>query len=224
MKQWTTVDRTVTPNGKTITLDQHDGDYSIRVDGATLMMTRMHYSEEKAAEMACAHVKGKKGVRVLIGGLGFGFTLKAALAAVGRDARVTVAEILEAVIAWNRNPALPLAADALADPRTVVAHRDVTALIRESRREFDAIVLDVDNGPAAVTADDNGRLYTGTGLRSVYAALRPGGCVAFWSAGPDEPFERAMRNAGFRVEVKTVRAHPNGGRRHTIFLGRAPEA
>jgi spermidine synthase len=101
----------------------------------------------------------------------------------------------------------------------LVAHRDVTELIREARREFDAIVLDVDNGPAAVTADDNGRLYTGAGLKSVYTALRPGGCVAFWSAAPDEPFERAMLRAGFRVEVKTVRAHPNGGRRHTIFLG-----
>lgn len=220
MKQWTTVDRTTTPNGKTITLDEHDGDYTIRVDGATLMMTRMHFSEEKAAELACEHLKGKKGARVLIGGLGFGFTLRATLAAVGRDARVTVAEILEAVIAWNRNPDLPLAADVLGDPRTVVAQRDVYEIIGAARREFDAIILDVDNGPAAVTTDDNRRLYTGAGLRSVYGALRAGGCVAFWSAGPDEPFERAMRSAGFQVDVKTVRARPTGGRRHTIFLGR----
>jgi len=219
MKKWTTVDRTTTPDGKSITLDEHDGDYSIRVDGSVLMATRQHYSEDALAELGCAHVKGKPGARVLIGGLGFGFTLKAALAIVGRDARVTVAELLDAVVAWNSRPELPLAADAMADPRVVIARRDVTDVIREARAEFDSILLDVDNGPAAVTNDGNRRLYTAEGLKAAYTALRPQGCVAFWAAAGDLPFEGAMKRAGFRVEVRTIRARPTGGRRHTVFLG-----
>lgn len=219
MKKWTTVDRTTTPDGKALSLEEHDGDYTIRLDGAVLMTTRQHASEEKAAELACAHLGTKRGARVLIGGLGFGFTLKAALAAAGPEARVTVAELLEPVIAWNRNPALPLAAAALTDPRVTVAPRDVGDLIREASGGFDAIVLDVDNGPAALTLDGNLRLYSTAGLRSMYAALRPRGCVAIWSVNPDAEFVRAMARAGFRAESRTVRSRPGSGSRHTIFLG-----
>ena len=125
MKKWTTVDRTTTADGKTLSLEEHDGDYTFRIDGAIIMTTRQHASEEKAAELACAHVNGRD-ARVLIGGLGFGFTLKAALAAVGPRSRVTVAELLEPVIAWNSNPALPLAATAMRDTRVTVALRDVS--------------------------------------------------------------------------------------------------
>jgi spermidine synthase len=218
MKKWTTVERTSTADGKLLTLEEHDGDYTFRIDGAIIMTTRQHASEEKAAELACAHVKGKD-ARVLIGGLGFGFTLKAALAAVGRGSRVVVAELLDPVIEWNRKPELPLAAPAMADPRVTVALRDVCEFIRDSPGGFDAIVLDVDNGPAALIAEQNRWLYTVEGLRSMYAALRPKGCVAIWSVNPSAEFVRAMKTVGFRAEAQTVRARPTSGARHTIFLG-----
>jgi spermidine synthase len=223
VKKWTTVDKTVTPDGKTIALDEHDGSYTIRVNGAPLMSTREHGSEEKLAEFGCAGLKEKPSARVLIGGLGFGFTLKAALAAVAADASVVVAEILASVIAWNRNPLLPLASGALADSRVTVIQQDVREVMRRERGGFDSILLDVDNGPAAVTADDNAELYTAAGLKLARAALRPDGCVAFWSAEPDRPFEGLMARAGFEVEVRRSRARPGGGTRHYIFLGRVLE-
>ena len=139
MKKWTTVDKTLV-DGKTISLDEHDGSYTIRVDGAALMSTRQHGSEEKIAELACAHLKGKRRARVLIGGLGFGFTLKAALSAVGPDATVVVAEILAAVIAWNRNPSFNLAVVAVADPRVIVLQQDVIEVIRQERSGFDTLL------------------------------------------------------------------------------------
>ena len=220
MKKWTTVDQALTPDGKTISLNEHDGSYMIRVDGVPLMSTRQHASEEKLALLACAHVRGIRGARVLIGGLGFGFTLRAALATVDVYATVVVAEILSAVIAWNRNAAFPLAADALADPRVTVLQQDVGEAIREGRGGFDAIILDVDNGPAALSTDGNRRLYDSSGLRSAHAALRPGGCLALWSVAPDPAFERLMTQAGFRVEVQRCRSQVSSGRWHTLFLGR----
>ena len=220
MKKWTTVDRALTPDGKTISLEEHDGSYTIRVDGVPLMSTRQHGSEERLAELACAHLKGVPGARVLIGGLGFGFTLKAALASLAADATVVVAEILGAVIAWNRNPAYGLATDAMSDPRVSVVQKDVVEVIREGRGSFDSIILDVDNGPAALSTGGNGRLYESAGLRDVRAALRPTGCVAFWSAAPDAAFEMLMAQAGFAVDVERCRARGSSGRRHTIFLGR----
>jgi spermidine synthase len=220
MKKWFTLDTALAPDGKTISLNEHDGSYSIRVDGAELMSTRQHASEEKLAELACAHVARIGGARVLIGGLGFGFTLKAALAVLSTDAAVVVAEMMPAVIAWNRNPSYPLAADALADPRVTVLQRDVGDVIRESPGHFDCVVMDVDNGPAALSSDGNDRLYSSAGLQLTRAALRPGGCVAFWSARPDADFERRMAGAGFAVEVHRSRAHANSGGRHIIFIGR----
>ena len=214
------MDQALTPDGKTISLHEHDGSYMIRVDGVPLMSTRQHASEEKLAELACAHVRGIRGARVLIGGLGFGFTLRAALAALDADAKVVVAEILSAVIAWNRNAALPLAADALADPRVTVLQQDVGEVIREGRGSFDAIILDVDNGPAALSTGGNRRLYDSSGLRNARAALRPGGCLALWSVAPDPAFERLMTQAGFRVEVQRCRSHVSSGRWHTLFIGR----
>lgn len=218
MKKWTTVDEALTPDGKTISLHEHDGSYTIRADGAQLMSTRQYASEEKLAELACAHVRGIRGARVLIGGLGFGFTLKAALRAVAPDATVVMAEILAAVIAWNSNPAFHLAAEAMADPRVMVLQQDVGEAIGRARGDFDSIILDVDNGPAALSTAGNGRLYDYAGLRLARTALRPGGCVAFWSAGPDPAFERRMVQAGFTVDVQ--RSRSNSGARRTLFLGR----
>jgi spermidine synthase len=220
VKKWTTVDRALTPDGKTISLEEHDGSYAIRVDGVPLMSTRQHASEEKLAELACAHLKGVRDARVLIGGLGFGFTLKAALAAIAADASVVVAELLGPVIGWNRNPACGLAAECLADSRVTILQRDVGDVIRGARRGFDSIILDVDNGPAALSTGGNDRLYDLAGLRHTRAALRPGGSLAVWSVAPDPAFQRRMTQAGFRVETERCRSHGSSGRSHTLFLGK----
>jgi len=220
MKKWTTVGHALTPDGKTISLHEHDGSYAIRVDGIPLMSTRQHASEETLAELACAHLRDVSRAHVLVGGLGFGFTLKAALAALPADASVTMAEILGAVIEWNRNPALPLAAEALADPRVTVLQQDAGEAIRKARASFDAIILDVDNGPAALSTGGNARLYDAAGLQKARAALRRGGCLAVWSVAPDPAFERLMAQAGFAVEVRRARSHGSSGRWHTLFLGR----
>jgi spermidine synthase len=224
VKKWTTLDRALTPDGKTVSLHEHDGSYAIRVDGIPLMSTRQHASEEALAELACSHARGLRGARVLIGGLGFGFTLNAALAALTGDAAVVVAEMLGAVIAWNRNQAFPLAAECLADPRVTVLQQDVGDVIDnaigDARGSFDSIILDVDNGPAALSAGGNARLYDAAGLRRTRAALRSGGCMAVWSVAPDPAFERRMREAGFRVDARRCRSHGNSGRWHTLFLGR----
>ena len=224
MKTSNLIDQTLAPDGKTISLHEHDGSYFIRVDGNPLMSTRQHASEERLAELACAHVAGVRGARVLIGGLGFGFTLRAALALLAVDATVVVAELLAAVIEWNRNAAFGLAADAMADPRVTVVRRDVGEVIRGARGEFDSILLDVDNGPVAMSTPGNEWLYDQAGLRQARAALRAGGCAAVWSAAPDQPFVKRMQQAGFAVEVKGSRARGNAGARHTIFLGRVAKA
>jgi spermidine synthase len=220
VKPWIRLDQTNTPDGKTISLHEHDGSYAIRVDGLELMSTRQHDSEEKLAELACAHTKDKTGARILVGGLGFGFTLRAVLKTVAADAAVIVAEILPAVIAWNRDPRWPLAADALSDRRVTVRQQDAAEAIRHGRGSFDSIVLDIDNGPAALSTVTNDQLYDLPGLRSVRQALRPGGCAAFWSAVPDPAFEKRLDSAGFQVEVHHAHAHGKSGRRHTLILGR----
>jgi spermidine synthase len=220
VRKWNFIDSALMPDGQTISLSEHDGTYSVRVGGVELMSTRRHASEDRIAELACAHAAGLRNARVLIGGLGFGFTLKAALAVLAPDASVVVAEIQHAVIAWNRNPEFPLAAKAMADPRVTVLNRDVGAVILESPGSFDSIILDVDNSPAALCTDGNRRLYEAAGLHSAQAALRPGGCVAFWSAVPDRAFEKLMARAGFQAEVQRCRAHANSGSWHYLFIGR----
>jgi spermidine synthase len=147
-----------------------------------------------------------------------GFTLKAALAALPPDARVITAEILPAVIAWNRNPAFPLGSAALADSRVTILTQDVGEVIRASPGTFDSIILDVDNGPAALTVDGNARLYGEAGLRLIRASLKAGGCVGFWSAAPNVPFKKLLVRVGFTVEVHRCRSHPNTGPWHTLFI------
>jgi spermidine synthase len=220
MKKWTLLDSALMPDGKVISLHEHDGDYTVRVDAAELMSTRRHASEEKLAELACAHLTAIPDARVLIGGLGFGFTLKAALATLRADATVVMTEILADIVTWNRNPSYPLAADALADPRVTILQKDVAEVIRESRCAFDSIILDVDNGPAALSTEGNRRLYDLNGLSQAHTALRPAGCAAFWSAAPDPAFARLMARAGFEVDVQRCRAHAGSGSRHTLFIGR----
>jgi spermidine synthase len=219
MKKWTTIDTALMPDGKTISLREHDGTYAIRVDSAELMSTRRYASEVKLAELACAHVRGARDARVLIGGLGFGFTLQAALSALAPDAAVTVVELLAAVIAWNKNPAFPLAAAAISDTRVILLQKDVGETIRESPGMFDSIILDVDNGPAALSTAENSRLYDAEGLDTAFAALRRGGCLAVWSAAPDPAFEKLMRRAHFHLHVQRCRPHANSGGWHTLFIG-----
>jgi len=225
VKKWTSVAKARTLDGKTLALEEHDGSYTIRVDGIELMCTRQHFSEEKLAELACEHLKGKRNARILVGGLGFGFTLRSCLSAVGTDANVVVAEIFTAVIDWNRNPAYHLAADAMADPRVTIVQQDVASVIRQAgmgsgAEGFDSIILDVDNGPTALSTDGNYRLYDDAGLRIAREALRPDGCIAFWSRNPDRPFQKRMIGAGFDVDVRGCRSRPHSGSWHTIFLGR----
>jgi spermidine synthase len=220
LKKWTLIDQSLTPEGKTISLSEHDGTYSIRIDSAELMSDRRHSSEEKIAELACAHVRTKPRARILVGGLGMGFTLKAALGALAPDAVVIAAEIMPAVIAWNRNPALPFGSAATSDPRVTILAEDVVNVIRNSPACFDSIILDVDNGPAALSAPGNARLYDEAGLRLTLAALKPGGCAGFWSAAPDTAFQRLLARAGFSVEVHRCRSHPNTGPWHTLFIAK----
>jgi len=220
MKKWTTLEEARTPDGKPISLHEHDGSFTIKVDGVPLMSTRQHQSEERLAQLACAHLRGTRGATVLIGGLGFGFTLRAALTMLAADARVLVAELVGVVIEWNRDVSLPLASDALADNRVAVVQRDVGDVIRDSSAAFDAIVLDVDNGPDALSANSNSKLYDAAGLRSGREALKRGGCAAFWSVAPDAAFETRLVQAGFTVDVERCRAHGSSGRYHTLFIAR----
>lgn len=211
--------RAVTPDGHTLTLHERDGAFSIRVDGVELMSTRQHHSEERLAELACEHVRGKTGARVLVGGLGMGFTLRAALASLRPDARVTVAELVPAVIAWNTEPAYGLGADALADPRVEIVTADVADVIAR-RSGFDVIMLDVDNGADGLTSASNDGLYSAAGLAAAKAALAPGGCLAVWSATDDPAFTRRMERSGFAVTAEHARLHAGGGSRASLFIGR----
>lgn len=213
--------RATAPDGTVLTLYRHDGTYAIRVGGVELMTTRRFHSEERLAELACEPLRDTRGARVLIGGLGFGFTLRAALRTLADDARVVVAEIVAEIIAWNRDPAYPLAADALADPRVEVRHDDVAHVLAQSRGGFNAILLDVDNGAQALTTGGNAGLYRSRGVKRAAAALRPGGVLAYWSADEDPRFAELLRAAGLEVQTVRVRTHPGSGARHTLLLAQS---
>lgn len=203
---------------------QRENEFSIRISGyvSELMNSRQHASEEALAEYAVPQVAGRAAAHVLVGGLGMGFTLAAALRSAGPDATVTVAELVGAVVDWNRGPLGQAAGYPLTDPRTRVHVGDVADLIRASKRTFDAILLDVDNGPDGIVRPENGRIYSRSGLRHAMAALRPGGVLAVWSAGPDKAFTQRLENAGFDVDEVRVPARANGkGPKHTIWFARA---
>ena len=221
MKRVERLGEATAPDGTVLELYRRDGDYGIRVGGEELMSTRRHHSEDVLAEVACEPFRDRPEARVLIGGLGLGFTLRAALRVLPSDARVVVAEIVEEVIRWNRNPEFALASDALADPRVEVLHDDVANVLRENPKGFDAIMLDVDNGAAAMTTKGNAGLYRAEGIRQAAAALRPGGRLVYWSAGEDAAFEAALRRAGLSVETRRVRAHPTVKSWHNLFVATA---
>ena len=225
MIPWKMLGRTEVPDsGGEMTLFRRGEEYSIRVEGLELMNSRMHGSEEVLAEVACAKVRDRERPRVLIGGLGMGFTLAEALARLGDTADVVVAELVPAVVAWNREHLGALAGHPLKDPRTEVREMDVARILKEAPKAWDAILLDVDNGPDGFTRVENDWLYGMAGLKATLRALRPGGYVSVWSAAPDREFTRRMKKAGFAVEELRVRARDAGkGSRHTIWLGRRPE-
>ena len=209
-----------------MTLSRRGHEYVIAADGKDLMSSRMHGSEEALATLGCAHLRKRplpEEPCVLVGGLGMGFTLRAALDELPADATVVVAELLAAVVDWNRGPLAPLAGRPLDDRRVRVELGDVGQTLRAGPRRFDAVLLDVDNGPAAFAQDRNAGLYGNDGLAIARAALKPGGVLAVWSAWDDRKFEQRLRYAGFTVETERVRARlKQGGPRHTIFLGRLP--
>jgi len=225
MIPWETLDRVAAPGGAELSLHRRGSEYVIRVDGQDLMGSRQHGSERSLAELGCAHVPAR-GAHVLIGGLGMGFTLRAALDLLSPDARVEVAELVPAVVAWNRGPLAQLSGEALADGRVSVREGDVGKLIAESRARYDAILLDVDNGPDALTSPSNAGLYGAAGLARGLAALRPGGTLAVWSAADDPGFGKRLARAGFAVQTERPLARHNTtkrwGKRHVVWLAVKP--
>lgn len=210
------------PGGDALRLFRRGDDFIIAVDGNELMSSRMSGSEEALATMACDRLRSPETAHLLIGGYGMGFTLRAALATLGPDARITVAELVPGIIDWARGPMATHAAGCLDDPRVELLLHDVTSVIATATGRYDAILLDVDNGPDALTRAANDQIYSAAGLATAKAALRPGGLLAIWSAAPDARFTRRLGAAGFRVEEVGVRARNNGkGPRHVIWFARA---
>lgn len=223
MKPWEQLGRASMPDGSEMRLARRDTELVIFVDGRILMSSRMHGSEEHLAALGCRQLGAVRAPHVLVGGLGMGFTLRATLDLLPPDAIVTVAELVPAVVEWNRGPLAPLAKHPLDDPRVRVEIGDVGRVLRAHRAGFDVILLDVDNGPSAFTTGDNDGLYDNAGVSAMFAAAKPGGTVAVWSAWEDRKFEQRLRYHGFNVEMQRVRARlKKGGPRHTIFLGVKP--
>jgi spermidine synthase len=219
MIPWALIDTAPVPGGGELRLMRRGGEFSIRLGHNELMNSRAGGSEAALATMACARIRSRTRPRLLIGGLGMGFTLRAALAALRAQARVIVAELVPAVAAWARGPMADVFGDSLSDPRVRICEADVAELIRCEPSGFDAILLDVDNGPAGLSRAGNDGLYDATGLRVAHSALRPGGVLAVWSCGPDADFTRRLGRSGFKVEETAVRANgPRGGARHLVWI------
>ncbi len=222
MIAWETVDRARAPDGVELVLARRGDEWVVRAGGRVLMSSRAHASEEALAALGLAAVARPRDV--LVGGLGLGFTLRAALDRLPDDARVVVAELVPALVEWNRGPVADLAGRPLEDPRTRMQQADVLSRIAEAKGAFDAILLDVDNGPSAVSHAANDRLYGETGVRACKDALRAGGVLAVWSAGRDERYRARLETAGLDVEVQAVPAREgtSRGARHVVFVGVKP--
>lgn len=206
-----------TPDGTVIALYRHDGAYLIRADGVELMSTRRHLSEDRLAEIACVPLREVANARVLIGGLGLGFTLREALKHLADDAEIVVAELMAEVIEWNANPEYDLSAVAMRDARVQIVHDDVANVLRANPAGFDAIMLDTDNGPEGMIMSENTRLYSTGGIASTIAALKPGGRIVYWSVGDDPKFAGRLQYAGLAVEHEKVRAHATSGPMHVLY-------
>jgi spermidine synthase len=219
MKPWTTIDTALSPDGTLLELIEHDGEFVINADKLPLMTTRMHFSEVKLARLVCE--KLKPGAKVMIGGLGMGYTLRAALDLLPKDGTAIQVELVPAVVRWNRGPLAGFADHPLDDPRTQIVQDDVVSVIREAQHEFDAIMLDVDNGPAPLVEKRNAWLYTDNGLGRIKQALKPGGSVAIWSADDAQGFPADMRRNGFHADRHRIKSNKGGGATyHFVFTGR----
>lgn len=224
MLPWIHLATATTPDGGVLRLMRRGDEFSIRIDGAELMNSRLSGSEEALATLALAQIPDGPAPRILIGGLGMGFTLRAAQAAAGPGARLVVAEIVPELVSWARGPMAGLFGDSLADPRLELRTADVAEMIRGRAAAHEAILLDVDNGPEALTRPANDALYGEAGLRAAHRALAPGGVLAIWSATSDNGFTRRLRRCGFEAEAKPVRAsRTRRGARHTIWIAVRPD-
>ncbi|MBY5316605.1 hypothetical protein GR210_18865 [Rhizobium leguminosarum] len=224
MLPWIQLDSATIPgeNGE-LRLKQRGSEFSIMLGANELMNSRLSGSEEALATLSWDRIKSHANPRMLIGGLGMGFTLRAALAVLPEDANVTVAELVPAVVAWARGPMAEVFKGCLDDPRVGIHQGDVGEAIRAGKAAYDAILLDVDNGPDGLTRKSNDRLYDFAGLRAASDALRPGGVLAVWSSGPDSDFTRRLKGSGFAVDVVNTRANgKRGGARHVIWLAVKP--
>jgi spermidine synthase len=217
---WTLLDSAPIPgNTRELCLYRRDDEFVIEIaGGGELMNSRVHGSEDQLAELACARVADRSRPRILIGGLGMGFTLAAALKTLGPTAEMVVAELVPAVVEWNRGALGECSGHPLRDARVTVQVGDVGRVLRKARRAYDAILLDVDNGPEGLTRKDNDWLYSTAGLVAASDALRAGGVLAVWSAGPDASFAERLRQVGFQAEQRSVRARPGKGARHIVWL------
>jgi spermidine synthase len=222
MNPWIHIDTAPVPGGADLRLMKRGDDFSIMAGRIELMNTRLFGSEKALATLSCEHIAGRKAPRLLIGGLGMGFTLRAALAVLPADAQIVVCELVPAVNVWARGPMAALHAGTLDDPRVLIRVADVGAEMRAADRAYDAILLDVDNGPDGLTRAENDGLYSHQGLSTARRALKAGGVLAVWSSASDRGFTQRLRQSGFEVEEKRVRAGSNGGgARHTIWLASA---
>jgi spermidine synthase len=223
MIPWTHLDTVQIPNdGGELKLSQRGDEFSIKLSGkrGELMNSRVFNSEKVLSQLGCAHIKPHHDAHILVGGLGMGYTLAAALKAVNADSVVTVAELIPEVVKWNEGPLGHCAGKPLQDPRTKVHIGDVKELLISRQPRFDAILLDVDNGPKGLTHSDNDWIYSEDGLKDIYDTLNPNGMLAIWSAGPDYLFSVRLKKIGFRVDTRDVQARPGKGSKHTIFLAK----
>jgi len=221
MKPWVTLGRAKVPGGVgELRLMQRDAEFAIMLDRAELMNSRRAGSEEALATLACARLGDRQKAHILIGGLGMGFTLRTALAELGPQARLTVAELVPEVVTWARGPMAVIFGDCLSDKRVAIREVDVGSLIRVGAPTYDAILLDVDNGPDGLSRPANDGLYNVSGLAAARAVLRPGGLLAVWSAAPDRDFTRRLQRAGFAVEEIGARSRGTRGARHVIWIAK----
>ena len=219
MKPWNTVGEAVSPDGTRLELVEHDGEYIIKADDLPLMSTRMHFSEMELARLVCTNLKSN--AKVMIGGLGLGYTLRSALDLIPKDGVVVQVELVPKVIEWNKGPLGPFNNHPLKDTRTEIVQDDISKVIRQSQNNYDSIMLDVDNGPSTLVNERNAWMYTNQGLQSIRKALKTQGQVAIWSANDDTRFISHMKRNGFLAEKHYIQAHKGkGGIRHVIFTGR----
>ncbi|MGX8011698.1 hypothetical protein ACVDG8_023350 [Mesorhizobium sp. ORM8.1] len=224
MIPWVQLDSARTPDGaQELRLKRRGAEFSIMLGTNELMNSRLSGSEEALATLSSERLAGRRRPRILIGGLGMGFTLRAALAAFGADAAITIAELVPEVVAWARGPMAEIFDGCLDDPRVTVREADVGQLIKAESAAWDAILLDVDNGPEGIVYKGNDSLYSAAGLATALTALKDGGVLAVWSQGPDSGFTRRLKQAGFAVEEINTRANGKRGARHVIWIATAAD-